>query len=70
MRLTGLAYSCYVVFMSTIMQTKDMADFRLRDIPDPIFRQLKAQAALAGVSLNALLLQLLTKHVEKNKLKE
>ncbi len=66
--LTGLAQLCYVVYMSAIMQAEVMADFRLRDIPDPIFRQLKAQAALAGLSLNAFLLQLLAEHVDKKRL--
>lgn len=66
--MTCLAHLCYVVSMSVIMQTKQMADFRLRDIPDPIFRQLKARAALEGLSLNNYLLRFLKKHVDETAL--
>jgi predicted HicB family RNase H-like nuclease len=49
------------------MHNRCMGDFRIRHIPEPIHRQIKAFAALAGKSVNDYILDLLTEHVEQKK---
>jgi predicted HicB family RNase H-like nuclease len=44
-------------------------DFRIRDLPPDIHRQLKAQAALAGVSLNEYMIEVLRKGANSGKKK-
>jgi len=39
---------------------RSMGDFRIRNIPEPIHRQIKAFAALSGKSVNDYILDLLT----------
>jgi len=49
------------------MHNRRMGDFRIRNIPEPIHRQIKAFAALSGKSVNDYILDLLTEHVEQKK---
>ena len=51
--------------MSSERQNGRMGDFRVRGIPEEMHRKLKALAALAGVSFNDYMLQILKEHVAK-----
>jgi predicted HicB family RNase H-like nuclease len=51
--------------MSSNVQNSRMGDFRIRGIPEEIHRKLKALAALAGMSFNDYLLEVLKEHVAK-----
>jgi len=51
--------------MSSDSQNGRMGDFRVRSIPEEIHRKLKALAALAGMSFNDYMLEILKEHVAK-----
>ena len=58
---------CYVYSMMPDMHNRCMGDFRIRNIPEAIHRQIKAFAALSGKSVNDYILDLLMEHVEQKK---
>jgi len=47
-----------------------MGDFRIRNIPEGVHRQIKAFAALSGKSVNDYILEILIEHVEQKKGKQ
>jgi predicted HicB family RNase H-like nuclease len=51
--------------MSSEDQNGRMGDFRVRGIPEDVHRKLKALAALAGISFNDYMLEILKEHVAK-----
>jgi predicted HicB family RNase H-like nuclease len=44
-----------------------MADMNLRDVPDDLHRKAKAEAALEGISLKALVIKALEEYLKKKK---
>ena len=63
--MTCLAQEDYIYSMSSDSQNGRMGDFRVRSIPEEIHRKLKALAALAGMSFNDYMLEILKEHVAK-----
>jgi len=47
------------------VQNGNMAELRLRGVPEETYRKLKALAALAGQTMNDYLLEIVTEHVAK-----
>lgn len=56
--------------MMTAVHNRRMGDFRIRNIPEEIHRQIKAFAALAGKTVNDYILDILKEHVEEKKGKQ
>jgi predicted HicB family RNase H-like nuclease len=44
-----------------------MADMNLRDVPEDLHRKAKAEAALEGISLKALVIKALEEYLKKKK---
>ena len=44
-----------------------MATINLRDVPDELHRKAKAQAAMEGISLKALVIRLLEEYLKKKR---
>ena len=55
--------------MSADVYTGSMAEIRVRNVPDILHRELKSRAALQGLSLNELIIQLLQEGIGKAKRK-
>lgn len=57
---------CYNdLIMNKSKETGKTSDFRIRGIPESLFREIKSEAALSGLSMNDYLLVIVRKAMEK-----
>lgn len=57
----------YVTLITNAYGGDSMADMNLRDVPDDLHRKAKAEAALEGISLKALVIKALEEYLKKKK---
>jgi len=60
-------YLTYVTLVTNIYGGDSMADMNLRDVPEDLHRKAKAEAALEGISLKALVIKALEEYLKKKK---
>ena len=67
MKITIETFATYVTFIANAYGGDLMADMNLRDIPEELHRKAKAEAALEGISLKALVIKALEEYLKKKK---
>ena len=67
MKITIDTYVTCVTFIANTYGGDSMADMNLRDIPEELHRKAKAEAALEGISLKALVIKALEEYLKKKK---
>ena len=60
-------YVTCVTFITNAHGGDLMADMNLRNVPDDLHRKVKAEAALEGISLKALVIKALEEYLKKKK---
>jgi len=71
--LTQITYICYVCYITNLtmithmteMTNKKNWEFRVRNIPDGLYKQFKIVSVLKGLTVNELFLKAMTEIVEK-----
>ena len=67
MEITIDTYFTCVTLVTNTYGGDLMADMNLRDVPEDLHRKAKAEAALEGISLKALVIKALEEYLKKKK---
>jgi hypothetical protein len=67
LEITLDAYNTYDTYVLNIDGGDSMATINLREVPDDLHRKAKAEAALEGIALKALIIKALDEYLKKKK---
>jgi hypothetical protein len=65
LKITLDIYDAYDTFVSNLNGGDSMATINLRDVPDELHRRAKAEAAMEGITLKALIIKALEEYLKK-----